>query len=260
MADEWPKKNVVIGTAEVDGILCIGNRGWSSNYPENTVEAVQSAFELGADGSLIDVQLTSDGEVVIINDTLDRTTNGTGKVSKRPWHGYIDSLVTSKGALPVPRLKDMLTLLTQDDTKDVFVLLDIKPVNGPKIIPKIAEIIKSFKYEFRTQVQLGVWTTEYFDLVKKHLPHILVTHIGYDLKTSRQTYPTVDIFSMYYPSVVEDRTGFIRHIHKKDKSIYVWLLNDEEDMENAMDSIGVDGIISDNPDLCLDVRRSGLQK
>ncbi|KAJ3104045.1 hypothetical protein HDU97_009592 [Phlyctochytrium planicorne] len=247
-------RHPVIKATEVEGILCIAHRGYASKYDENTVEAVRRAFELGADGAEIDVHLTSDGEVVVIHDeTLDRTTNGTGRVAKRPWHGYIDSLVTENG-FPVPRLKDILELLTIDDTKDVFAMLDIKPSNGVKIVSKIAEVIKSFKYEFRTQVQLGVWTSEFLDAVKKELPHVLVAHIGYDLKSASSShFKQADIFSMYYPSIVGDHSGFIRRSHKKDKSVFVWVVNDEEDIESAMDSIGVDGIITDVPDLCLDV-------
>ncbi|KAJ3111662.1 hypothetical protein HDU96_005476 [Phlyctochytrium bullatum] len=245
--------------SDIDNVLCIGHRGWSAKYAENTVESVRRAYELGADGVEIDVQLTADGEVILMTDeTLDRTTNGTGKVAKRNWFGYIDSLVTTEGGLPVPRLQEALKLLTLDDTKDIFLIVDIKPLNGVKVVSKVAEIIKSFKYEFRTQVQIGVWTAAYYDLVKKLMPKVLVTHIGYDLRTARSTFDGANAYSMYYPSVVEDRSGFLRHIHKKDKALYAWLINDEEEMENAMDNIGVDGVITDFVDICLDVRREGL--
>ena len=45
------------------------------------MDAFIAAEKFGADGIELDVQLTSDGEIVVIHDaTLDRTTNGTGKV------------------------------------------------------------------------------------------------------------------------------------------------------------------------------------
>ena len=57
------------------------HRGYSGKYPENTMLAFRKAVEAGADGIELDVQLTRDGEPVIIHDELvDRTTDGTGRV------------------------------------------------------------------------------------------------------------------------------------------------------------------------------------
>lgn len=58
------------------------HRGCSMAYPENTLEAFRAAAQLeGIAGIELDVQLTKDGEMVVIHDeTVDRTTNGTGKV------------------------------------------------------------------------------------------------------------------------------------------------------------------------------------
>ncbi|MBT2688895.1 glycerophosphodiester phosphodiesterase [Bacillus sp. ISL-47] len=55
------------------------HRGVSGHYPENTMAAFQAALEAGADGIELDVQIAKDGKLVIIHDeTVDRTTNGTG--------------------------------------------------------------------------------------------------------------------------------------------------------------------------------------
>jgi glycerophosphoryl diester phosphodiesterase len=61
----------------------IAHRGFSAAAPENTIAAVRAAIEIGADMVEIDVTLTSDGHIVVIHDeTLDRTTNGSGKISE----------------------------------------------------------------------------------------------------------------------------------------------------------------------------------
>ena len=58
-----------------------GHRGDSAHAPENTLPAFALAMERGADGIELDVHLSRDGELVVIHDeTLDRTTNGTGLV------------------------------------------------------------------------------------------------------------------------------------------------------------------------------------
>ena len=57
------------------------HRGFSSQYPENTMIAFRRALEAGADGIEFDARLTRDGKIVIMHDaTVDRTTNGHGKV------------------------------------------------------------------------------------------------------------------------------------------------------------------------------------
>ena len=57
------------------------HRGASGYAPENTLEAFALAMEMGADGIELDVQLTKDGEVVVIHDeVIDRVSNGKGLV------------------------------------------------------------------------------------------------------------------------------------------------------------------------------------
>ena len=57
------------------------HRGASGYAPENTLESFELAIEQKADGIELDVQMTKDGELVVIHDeTIDRTGNGTGRV------------------------------------------------------------------------------------------------------------------------------------------------------------------------------------
>lgn len=60
----------------------IAHRGCSSIAPENTYSAWVKAIDVGADYFELDIQLSSDDSLVIMHDdTVDRTTNGTGSVS-----------------------------------------------------------------------------------------------------------------------------------------------------------------------------------
>ncbi|HEY6394026.1 MAG TPA: glycerophosphodiester phosphodiesterase family protein, partial [Candidatus Binataceae bacterium] len=62
--------------------LKIAHRGASGRFPENTLSAFRAAFEEGVDMCELDVQLTRDGEIVVIHDeTVDRTTDGHGPVA-----------------------------------------------------------------------------------------------------------------------------------------------------------------------------------
>lgn len=88
----------------------IAHRGNSSIAPENTLTAIRAA---GPSASMVefDVQISADGELVVIHDsTVDRTTNGTGTVVNLDYYGYIDTLDAGswKGAQfsgePVPTM------------------------------------------------------------------------------------------------------------------------------------------------------------
>ena len=57
------------------------HRGASGYAPENTIPAFKLAVEQGADGVELDVHMSSDGKLMVIHDeTVDRTSNGTGRV------------------------------------------------------------------------------------------------------------------------------------------------------------------------------------
>ena len=59
----------------------VAHRGFSGRFPENTLRAFQEAVALGVDSIEFDVQLTRDGGLVLVHDgTVDRTTNGSGRV------------------------------------------------------------------------------------------------------------------------------------------------------------------------------------
>lgn len=68
-------------TQSEKNIFVAAHRGWCEKYPENTMLAFKKAIEIGVDQIETDVRITADGELVCIHDdSVDRTTNGTGKV------------------------------------------------------------------------------------------------------------------------------------------------------------------------------------
>ena len=71
---------------DVNRPLIFAHRGANQVCPENTLPAFAAAVDLGADGVELDVQFSSDGKLVIIHDySLDKTTNGTGRVVGQPY-------------------------------------------------------------------------------------------------------------------------------------------------------------------------------
>ena len=62
-------------------VMRVAHRGASAQYPENTMLAFRQAIQQGVDMIELDVQLTSDDELIVMHDTtLDRTTNGHGNI------------------------------------------------------------------------------------------------------------------------------------------------------------------------------------
>ncbi|MDR1414224.1 MAG: glycerophosphodiester phosphodiesterase family protein [Odoribacteraceae bacterium] len=97
-------------------VLVVAHRGDWRNAPENSLAAVDRAIRLGVDMVEVDVRLTRDGVPVLMHDaTIDRTTNGRGKVADYTLaelrrFRLKDALGTALAAQPVPTLEEVMTL------------------------------------------------------------------------------------------------------------------------------------------------------
>ena len=91
-----------------------GHRGFSGEYPENTMLAFKKAVEAGCDGIELDVQLTKDLVPVIMHDEkVDRTTDGTGCIYDMTYDelrrldcSYPDKFNGKFGKLQIPTLRE----------------------------------------------------------------------------------------------------------------------------------------------------------
>jgi glycerophosphoryl diester phosphodiesterase len=101
--------------------LILAHRGYTAAYPENTMKAFTEASNAGADGLELDVQMTKDGELVVIHDEkVDRTTNGTGMVKdfnvkdlRRLDARFNNKTMTKKE--PIPLLEEVLEWMSGTD-------------------------------------------------------------------------------------------------------------------------------------------------
>src|SRR5690625_1782572 len=108
--------------------LIIAHRGASGHVQENTLAAFELTVEEGADCIKLDVHLTNDGELVVIHDdTLDLTTNGTGRVQEKTLDelkaydagSWFDTKFASE---KIPLLQEVIDILPAD----VFLNVEIK--------------------------------------------------------------------------------------------------------------------------------------
>lgn len=255
----------------------IAHRGARSLAPENTMAAARKAFSLGASGWELDVEMTSDGELVLMHDdTLERTTNANQVFATRqPWKVQ-DFLFTelsqldagswfiredpfkqvAAGAVPeeekiaikeikIPTLREALEYTRAHQW---FVNVEIKDAIGTPADATIVRAIVSLIRELgmSSLVLISSFNHEYLKQVKI-------------LQPSLATGALVDVFvpdpvtmlkelsaQAYHPSkdVIIDKQ--VKELRQAGYDVYVWTVNEEDEMRKFIE-MGVSGIITDFP-------------
>jgi glycerophosphoryl diester phosphodiesterase len=118
-------------TEKQKNCLLIGHRGACGYEPENTLLSFSRAIEMGSHGIELDVHVCKTGELIVIHDNkLERTTNGTGKVSDKTLE-ELKLLDAGKGE-KIPTLADVLDLL-----KDNTTIINIELKGYGTLIPTV---------------------------------------------------------------------------------------------------------------------------
>ena len=125
--------------ARTKTVLVAAHRGEHHHYPENSLPSIQAAIDLGIDIVEIDVRQTQDGQLILMHDkTINRTTNGTGKVTELTWEQLKPlRLKNPNGTLsnePIPTLKEVM-LLAKDK-----ILVNLDKSQG--IYPACVQVLK----------------------------------------------------------------------------------------------------------------------
>ncbi|MCB2182514.1 MAG: hypothetical protein KQH63_10840 [Desulfobulbaceae bacterium] len=131
--------------ARTKGLLVVAHRGASGTAPENTISAMKKALACGVAMIEIDVRLTKDATIIVFHDsTLDRTTNGTGKVRDFSFQelSRLDagSWFSEKFAgEKIPLLSDILSLLRGKACVNIEIKPPAKDEDFQKRIDHIAK-------------------------------------------------------------------------------------------------------------------------
>lgn len=229
-------------------VVNIAHRGGiSDGYPENTLAAFRRAMAIGADVIELDLRSTKDGRVVILHDeTLDRTTDGSGLVT----NFTLDELkkLNAGGKEQIPTYEEVLQLVSNTGTK---LLLDIK-INS---MPDRREIVRlTEKYQANSDVIFGVRNLEGLATFRELNPEIqLLGFIATPFEIEKFAAAEVDIIRLWawwlflYPDLLTKA----RQLQKP-----VWVTAGDaprQDLEQLI-SLGVDGIITDHPDLMAELQ------
>ncbi len=114
---------------------CIGHRGAKGLEPENTLRSIRRALDLGVDGVEIDVYFVDGQLVVIHDDTLERTTNGRGRVEEQSFD-YLRSLDAGKGE-KIPTLCEVFETVN----RRAFINIELK---GRNTAMPVFELIEEY--------------------------------------------------------------------------------------------------------------------
>lgn len=235
------------------------HRGFSGNYPENTMLAFEKAIQTeGCDGIEMDVHLTKDGEVVIIHDEkLDRTcVNGSGFVRDYTYEELKNFDVSFKFAgrckpQHIPTLREYFELV-----KETRIVTNIELKTGIFEYPGIEKKVYGVIQEFGLKDRIIISSFNHFSVkrMKELCPDMecgLLTETWMIDAGRYVKYVGAECLHPIFCSLTEEAVAEIKSHGVK---INTWTVNEEEDIR-AMMAVGVDSVIGNFPDRVTRIRR-----
>lgn len=238
-------------------VQIFAHRGFSGYYPENTMLAFQKvAEETVADGIELDIQLTKDGEIVIMHDEmLDRTTNGSGWLKDHTLEELkmLSVGVNVKGFFPrqtIPTLREYFTWLK---TTKLITNIELKTsyFEYEGIEEKLIAMVKEFGLE--DQIWYSSFNHYTVARIKKLMPEAKC-----GLLTDTWLMNIGEYAASQGAASVNARTSFCAKegvaadLHAHNIALQAWTPNDAEMMQELVDA-GVDVLITNYPDIAAKV-------
>lgn len=238
-------KPVALSSSE---FICFAHRGASGFEPENTLLAIEKAIWLGAPWIEIDVFAVEDELVVIHDDRLETTTNGTGYVTQQSL-AYLRSLDAGKGQR-IPLLREVFNLA---DGR-VGVNVELK---GPETAEPVVKLIDEYKWlpglDYG-QILVSSFNRRELTRVRSLNPDIplgaLVRGMPLDDAEFAEDLGAVSI----HASLSSVHRAFVDDAHRRGLKVFVYTVNHRDDLKR-MRAMGVDGVFTNYPDLALSSNR-----
>ncbi|MCP5107215.1 MAG: glycerophosphodiester phosphodiesterase [bacterium] len=238
----------------------LAHRGSTLLWPENTMTAFQGAVDLGFQYIETDVHSTRDGVLVTFHDhLLDRTTNGSGPIADMLWDDLrkLDAAyffnpdagypLRNRG-VRIPSLEEVLTTFPK-----VKFDIDLKQRGIEK---QMADFIRRHGCEDR--VLIASFYDKRIRRFRKYSGDTAAVSVGRKTAAAFWAFSRmgcslkISAAALQVPplsgklTVVDEK--FIRAAHAAGLQVHVWTINEPEEMRRLLD-LGVDGIITDRPDL-----------
>jgi glycerophosphoryl diester phosphodiesterase len=252
--------------------LVIAHQGGDGIRPGDTMVAFEHAVQIGADVLEMDAHMTGDGKIVLMHDErVDRTTDGTGLIEDMTleelrqldaayqWSNDGDKTFPYRGqGIQVPTLEELFQKFP-----DMRYVIEIKLTRNP-IDQPLCDLIR--RYNMQGRVMIASFHDEAMQRFRTTCPEVAtsasrgeVTKFVLLGKIFLSGLITPQFNSIQPPYDPEESMNipimtkrFIRQAHARNIAVEPWTVDDPELMKKYIEW-GVDGIITDRPDLMLKV-------
>lgn len=252
--------------------MVIAHRG-GNTFPENTLLAFAYSESIGVDMIEFDLHMTKDGHLVVIHDdTVDRTTNGTGRVDSFTLNEIkqLDAACTFKdGKGSFPYRGKGVTIPTLEEVFEAFphmyMNIEIKdryPASNPKIENQVWHLIQ--RYGMEDKVIVSSFKQEIVNKINLLSNGAIATSAGVKKATTYTILQKLYLEWLYFASndafhipttsknVDLTTKRFIESAQNLNIKVVYWTINNEHEMRRLI-ALGVDGIITDKPELLLEI-------
>ncbi len=249
--------------------LILGHRGSPRLKPENTAASFADALQNGADGIELDTQLTSDGFVVVMHDdTVNATTNGSGKVCDMPLSSFL--------ALQTRQRNSHICIgspPTLSETLDRFgavarvINVEIKPSEDTRLAKATADIISA--HPAQKQILCSSFDEQALRFLQQEYPQLrrallfpntaiqgLAAGVGRNTAwVNRAAQLGCEAVHPHWRLV---NPRFIAYAHALDLRVTIWTV-DSPAQAQAFAKWGADGVITNHPQLLSSLRNKNIQ-
>lgn len=256
--------------------LVIAHQGGDGLRPGNTMAAFQHAVELGVDVLEMDIHSTQDGVLVVIHDdTIDRTTDGRGRVQDFTFDelqafdaGYHFPTLAGSTIEGHPFRGQGITIPALEEVFTAFpgypMIIEIKQAE-PSIVEPFCQMIG--EYEMTEQVIVASFHTETTLEFRADCPDVatastsvevtqfLFLTLGDNAESFEAEFTAFQVPEMS-GGITVVTPEFVEAAQSQGLSVDVWTVNTREQMER-MFAFGVHGIITDYPDMVLEALGRG---
>lgn len=231
--------------------ILLAHRGDLAHAPENTLPSFIQAIQKGADGVELDAKLTTDGHVIVIHDeTVERTTDGKGKVAsftleairKLDAGSWFD---TKFAGTRVPLLEEVFEAVGKEKLINIELTNYFTPRDG--LVKKVCELIR--RHNNGGQIIFSSFLPSNLKIANQTLPEIprgLLALPGLMGLWARSFGFMFGDYQALHPHLTNASREQIQRAHKVKRRIHVWTANSPADIQRLRDW-GVDGIFTDDP-------------
>lgn len=235
--------------------LIIAHRGASSHGPENTLAAFELALRQGADAIELDAKLSADGEVVVMHDpTVDRTTDGHGRVSHLTLAGLraldAGSSFSSKfRGEKIPSLDEVFEAVG----RKILINIELTNYTTPRdaLVEKVCGMIK--RHALEKNVILSSFLASNLRKALGLLPEVprgLLALSGWLGAWARSFGFTFGDYAALHTHFTDTDSQQVSRVHRLKRRILVWTVNSAREMAR-LKACNVDGIFTDDPPMAL---------